>query len=186
MSCATESQEQQALITWWQTMRMRLPAIGRLFAIPNGGQRSIATASRLKAEGVRAGVWDLCMPTEKGTLWIEMKVGTNKLTQAQVEWCRQGAESDEWMVAYNWQSAAWAILEYVDSNDLHPNDDTILQKAIADLEMYVLRVHAVVVRPDRSLVDLQQIQRIPSPVYPSVLPSSAQMPPYAEAHHSRC
>jgi len=30
-----------------------------LFAIPNGGRRDVATASNLKAEGVRAGVPDL-------------------------------------------------------------------------------------------------------------------------------
>lgn len=48
-----------------------------LLAIPNGGMRSKATAGRLKAEGVRAGVPDLFLPVPVGKwhgLWVEMKV----------------------------------------------------------------------------------------------------------------
>jgi hypothetical protein len=47
-----------------------------LFAIPNGGQRSITEAVRLKAEGVLAGVPDLFIARASGAmhgLFIEMK-----------------------------------------------------------------------------------------------------------------
>ena len=50
--------------------RQTWPGI-RIFAIPNGGARSPATAGRLKAEGVVPGIPDLFVPA-KG-LWIEMK-----------------------------------------------------------------------------------------------------------------
>ena len=43
----------------------------RIIAIPNGGQRSLSTAARLKAEGVSAGVPDLFIPAWR--VWIEMK-----------------------------------------------------------------------------------------------------------------
>lgn len=43
----------------------------RLFAIPNGGKRSITEATRLKMEGVSAGVPDIFIP--EWLLWIEMK-----------------------------------------------------------------------------------------------------------------
>lgn len=49
-----------------------------IFAIPNGGQRNIKVAQKLKAEGVLAGVPDLCVPIPKNGyngLYIEMKAG---------------------------------------------------------------------------------------------------------------
>lgn len=45
-----------------------------LFAIPNGGSRHPAVAAKLKAEGVMAGVADLCLMLPDGkTVWIEVK-----------------------------------------------------------------------------------------------------------------
>ena len=51
---------------------------GTIFAIPNGGARNVVTAARLKAEGVLAGVPDLCVPMARGGfhgLYIELKNG---------------------------------------------------------------------------------------------------------------
>jgi len=42
-----------------------------IFAIPNGGKRNLSEAARLKAEGVVAGVPDLCIPAWR--IYIEMK-----------------------------------------------------------------------------------------------------------------
>ncbi len=63
----TEHEEQRELVSWF---RQTWPSV-RIFAIPNGGARSKATAGRLKAEGVTSGVPDLFIPEWK--LWIEMK-----------------------------------------------------------------------------------------------------------------
>lgn len=60
-----------------------------LFAVPNGGRRSKAAAGRLKAEGLKAGVWDLMMPLARGGhhgLWIEMKSSTGSLSDTQKKW----------------------------------------------------------------------------------------------------
>lgn len=56
MEGLSESQEQIYLFQWAELNRRRMPELGLLFHVPNGGKRSMATARRLKAEGVKAGV----------------------------------------------------------------------------------------------------------------------------------
>tara|TARA_R110000744_G_scaffold130278_1_gene237924 strand:+ start:78 stop:446 length:369 start_codon:yes stop_codon:yes gene_type:complete len=63
----TEHEEQRDLIQWF---RQTFDSV-RIFAIPNGGQRSRTTGAKLKAEGVSAGVPDLYIPAWQ--VWIEMK-----------------------------------------------------------------------------------------------------------------
>lgn len=63
----TEHEEQREVVRWFRQTYKGV----RIFAIPNGGARSPATAGRLKAEGVSSGVPDLCIPAWK--LWVEMK-----------------------------------------------------------------------------------------------------------------
>lgn len=62
----------------------------RLFhAIPNGGHRARRTAARLKAEGVRAGVPDYCLPVARGGfhgLYIELKTNAGRLSPEQHQW----------------------------------------------------------------------------------------------------
>ena len=59
--------EQREFVSWFRKRHRGI----RIIAIPNGGQRSIATAARLKAEGVMPGVPDLFIPAWR--VWIEMK-----------------------------------------------------------------------------------------------------------------
>ena len=56
--------------------RINHPSLALIFAIPNGGDRHKAVAVKLKAEGVKAGVPDLCLPVPRGSfhgLFVEMK-----------------------------------------------------------------------------------------------------------------
>jgi hypothetical protein len=53
------------------------------FAIPNGENRSRVTGGRLKAEGVLAGVPDLCIPAL--SLFIEMKTDVGEVSPTQKE-----------------------------------------------------------------------------------------------------
>lgn len=82
----SEHQEQCALIRWW---RLQYPKLNKmLFAIPNGGQRNIVTAVRLKNEGVVSGVSDLFLMMPKGDwhgLFIEMKAVKGKVSKEQKE-----------------------------------------------------------------------------------------------------
>lgn len=57
-----------------------------IWATPNGGQRNAIVAAKLKAEGVMSGVPDLFIAVARGRyhgLFVEMKAGKNKPTQAQ-------------------------------------------------------------------------------------------------------
>lgn len=71
----SESHEQCSLFSWWSWTSSRWPD-AVMFAIPNGGWRSLRTAARLKAEGVLAGVPDIFLAASRGPLhgmFIEMK-----------------------------------------------------------------------------------------------------------------
>ena len=62
---------------------------GILFAVPNGGARSKATAGKLKAEGVVAGVADLLLLVpSRGFhgLCVEMKTEMGRQSPEQKEW----------------------------------------------------------------------------------------------------
>ncbi len=43
------------------------------FAVPNGGKRNLITAKKLKAEGVKKGVPDLCIVHEGQAFFLEVK-----------------------------------------------------------------------------------------------------------------
>ena len=64
------------------------PAIRWMHAIPNGGARYAATAVKMKREGVKRGIWDVCLPYPSGGyhgLYLEFKYSKNKLTPEQRE-----------------------------------------------------------------------------------------------------
>ena len=56
----SEADEQRVVVEWCDWMRIPV------FHIPNGGSRHKAEAARLKAQGVKAGVPDLCIPVARG------------------------------------------------------------------------------------------------------------------------
>jgi hypothetical protein len=71
-----ERRHQVALIKWVRSVKDTHPVLNLLYAVPNGGARNLYVARKLKAEGVRAGVADLCLPAARRGyhgLYIEMK-----------------------------------------------------------------------------------------------------------------
>ena len=112
-----EHQEQAALMRWAEYQSKKLPELALLFAIPNGGFRSKATAGRLKAEGVKAGVPDIFLPVARGEfhgLFIEMKAGRNKPTATQSAWLYHLSQQGyKVAVCYGWEAARDMITEYL-------------------------------------------------------------------------
>lgn len=89
-----ESKLQIACVNWF---RMQYPQYRMLlFAIPNGGQRNVITAARMKKEGVVSGVSDLFLSVPKREFhgfYIEMKAGEGKLTENQEEFFRYASKN---------------------------------------------------------------------------------------------
>lgn len=106
----TEHEEQRIFVQWFR----RRYAPVRIFAIPNGGFRSRATAGRLKAEGVMRGIPDLFVP--EWNLWIEMKrIKGGRLSPDQVNWKQYLEEiGNTVFVAYGAENAMELVDDFVD------------------------------------------------------------------------
>lgn len=89
MTIPTEHGEQVAVMEWAETRAASYPELWLLYAIPNGGQRAKGVAAKLKAEGVKAGVPDLCLPIGKNgyhALYIETKNQKGRVADKQAVW----------------------------------------------------------------------------------------------------
>lgn len=82
-----ESRLQQHCVNWFRYQYPKYALL--LFAVPNGGFRNEATARRMKAEGVVAGVADLILmlpSAQYHALCIEMKTEKGRQSDKQKEW----------------------------------------------------------------------------------------------------
>lgn len=86
----TESVEQQHLFRWAQMASGKYPELELMYKIPNEGKRGRANASRMKAEGLKSGVPDICLPVARDGhhgLYIELKRSRDsRVTPQQMEW----------------------------------------------------------------------------------------------------
>lgn len=72
----SEHVEQKFLVERLFDQRAKYPELELLYAVPNGGLRSKATAGKMKAEGVTPNVPDLVLPVPRSLfhgLYVEMK-----------------------------------------------------------------------------------------------------------------
>lgn len=87
-----------------------------IFAIPNGGDRHVAVAVKLKKEGVKSGVPDLFIPVIRpnfGGMFLEMKRKGGKLSDVQKFWLNQLEEEGYRVkVAFSIDEAIKAIEDY--------------------------------------------------------------------------
>lgn len=117
----SEHDEQAALFDWAAMNKNRLPELELMFAIPNGGQRHKAVATKMKAEGVKAGVPDIFLPVARNSwngLFIEMKFGKNKLTKNQEKWKRSLIyQGFTFKTCWGWLEAANTLEAYLGAED---------------------------------------------------------------------
>lgn len=138
----SEHSQQVALFAWAALNFRHDERLRLLFAVPNGGERNKIVASRMKAEGVRAGVPDLFLPVpapvwgfdpnEYHGLFIEMKKPAARLKRAPKHKWDTGGVSEEqvvWLnmleqqgykvvVCYSWYEAANEIKFYLTGKGL--------------------------------------------------------------------
>lgn len=114
---ADEHGEQAALFDWWNLAQNGRPWGMLLFAVPNGGKRPRGEAGKLKAEGTRPGVPDICLAWPSGGyhgLWLEMKAAKGRPTAAQKEMLRLLADAGyAACVAYGCGQAMEIIEKYL-------------------------------------------------------------------------
>lgn len=121
MNCfvLTESDEQELVFQWVELASLAVPDLELLYHVPNGGLRNKVTAARLKREGVKPGVPDLCLPVPNGGyhgLYIEMKKRdhSNYPTKSQKWWLsRLKKKGYRAAVCYGAEEAIGVICDYL-------------------------------------------------------------------------
>jgi len=114
----SESLEQQFLFRWAAFACGKYPELDLMFHIPNGGLRNKAVAGMLKAEGVKSGIPDICLPVARGKyhgLYIELKKEKGGTVSAnQKIWLSQLIHQGyHAIVCKGWEDAKASILEYL-------------------------------------------------------------------------
>lgn len=114
--CMSEAQEQETVIQYCDLKQIPV------YHVPNGGYRNAREGARLKAQGVKPGVPDLCIPVARSGfhgLYIEMKTETGKPSKAQTKWIN--TLRDEGYCAYVCRDvdAAINLIDRYMSNDMH-------------------------------------------------------------------
>lgn len=114
---AHEGNEQEALFAWALYAAGVMPELGLMFHVPNGGSRNRIEAAKLKQQGVRAGVPDICLPVARGGfhgLFVELKYGRNKATDRQTAWL-DALRSQGYLAVecVGWDTAREVITKYL-------------------------------------------------------------------------
>ncbi len=113
-----ESVEQKTLMQWARFNLTMHPELKLLYHIPNEGLRSYRTGRELKAQGMKSGVPDICLPVPRGkyaALYIELKRRKGgKVSDTQQEWISDlNKAGNRAVVCKGWEEAAEEIIKYL-------------------------------------------------------------------------
>lgn len=105
------------------------------YAVPNGGDRQAHVGAAMRAEGVKRGVPDTCLPVPVGRyagLYIEFKrrglenKADGALSSDQVKWTRRLAGKHYAVaVAYGWVQAVAVVRRYMSGQTLNGRDEPL-------------------------------------------------------------
>lgn len=122
-ACGTEDGHQAALFCWAAMNVAAIPQLALLFAIPNGGERNVIVATKLKATGVKKGVPDtfLAYPIAHWHgLFIELKrpksegKAKGREQKKQSEWIeRLKTQGYGAITCVGWEHARDMLLAYI-------------------------------------------------------------------------
>lgn len=110
----SEDDLQAQAVTWFRTQYKHL--YWRFYSIPNSGKRNIVTAANMKRTGALSGVWDLFLSVPKGDscgMYIEMKVGKNKLTENQIEFMSANSKCYSFSICNSLEDFKKRVDEYL-------------------------------------------------------------------------
>ena len=120
----SEDGHQMAVFAWAADNVDKYPQLEYLFAIPNGGQRHIAEATKFVATGLRKGVPDIFLPfgiNNAHGLFIEMKIEKKRntkdggLSKEQLDWIPALKQAGYAVaVCYSWIEARDCIINYLE------------------------------------------------------------------------
>jgi hypothetical protein len=139
-TCGSESGHQKALFQWCALNIKQYPQLKWLYAVPNGFFSSSGQKAKMKAEGLKDGVPDICLPwpisklkskevvKDERTyfniwyhgLYIELKIEKRRnqkdggCSKEQLEWLAYLEEVGYFVaVCYGWQDAKNVIVRYL-------------------------------------------------------------------------
>ena len=114
-----EADEQEALFAWAEYQKGKYPELELMYHIPNGGSRNKAEAARLKAQGVKPGVPDICLPVPRGKyhgLYIELKRSKGgRVSSDQTIWLEKLMRHGYAVaLCFGWDDARDIIIKYLE------------------------------------------------------------------------
>lgn len=124
-----EDGEQMAVFAWAAMNVGMYPSLKWLHAIPNGGQRHVAEATKMVAAGLRKGILDIFLPLPIQTHWanqyaglyIELKIEKRRkeknggLTDEQIEFIEYAQRIGYYCaVCYSWIEARDILIKYLE------------------------------------------------------------------------
>lgn len=113
----TERAEQMALFAWAALNVGTYPVLRWMYAIKNQEKGGVIRGANFKAEGVKAGVSDICLPVARKNfhgMFIEMKKQGGKESKEQIEFGKFIKQNGyAYVVCFSWDEAVEALEYYL-------------------------------------------------------------------------
>lgn len=114
----SEEQATALIFEWARWHERKYKALQAMYHVPNEGRRSAQTGAKLKRQGMKSGVSDICLPYAScgySNLYIELKVGKNTPTKEQEAFIELINEiGGKGLIVYEADNAIKVIESYLD------------------------------------------------------------------------